>query len=69
HTTVVDSLFISRILGEPEKYSGDNTVETPSLSELRRIINEHDSWLIDFTKSVSVDELKRNVIFRFIDGG
>ncbi|EKA4523397.1 damage-inducible protein DinB [Vibrio cholerae] len=69
HTTVVDSLFISRILGEPEKYSGDNTVETPSLSELRRTMNEHDSWLVDFTQSVSTDELKRNVTFRFIDGG
>ncbi|ENM5899709.1 DinB family protein [Vibrio mimicus] len=69
HTTVVDSLFISRILDEPEKYSGDNTVETPSLSELRRTINEHDSWLVDFTQSVSADELKRNVTFRFIDGG
>ncbi|EKF9835833.1 DinB family protein [Vibrio cholerae] len=69
HTTVVDSLFISRILGEPEKYSGDNTVETPSLSELRRTMNEHDSWLVDFTQSVSADELKRNVTFRFIDGG
>ncbi|EPM7819452.1 DinB family protein, partial [Vibrio cholerae] len=69
HTTVVDSLFISRILGGPEKYSGDNTVETPSLSELRRTMNEHDSWLVDFTQSVSADELKRNVTFRFIDGG
>ncbi len=65
----MDSLFISRILGEPEKYSGDNTVETPSLSELRRTMNEHDSWLVDFTQSVSADELKRNVTFRFIDGG
>ncbi|ELJ8483818.1 DinB family protein, partial [Vibrio cholerae] len=69
HTTVVDSLFISRISGEPEKYSGDNTVEIPSLSELRRTMNEHDSWLVDFTQSVSADELKRNVTFRFIDGG
>ncbi|ERM53630.1 hypothetical protein P781_16185, partial [Vibrio mimicus CAIM 1883] len=66
---VVDSLFISRILGEPEKYSGDNTVETPSLSELRRTMNEHDSWLVEFTQSVTADELKRNVTFRFIDGG
>ncbi|MEW4447274.1 DinB family protein, partial [Vibrio cholerae] len=66
---VVDSLFISRILGEPEKYSGDNTVETPSLSELRRTMNEHDSWLVDFTQSISADDLKRNVTFRFIDGG
>ncbi|MBU1311468.1 MAG: DinB family protein [Gammaproteobacteria bacterium] len=69
HTTVVDSLFISRILGEPEQYTGDNTVETPSLSELRQTMNKHDSWLVDFTQSVTADELKRNVTFRFIDGG
>ncbi|EMP90565.1 dinB family protein, partial [Vibrio paracholerae 87395] len=32
-------------------------------------MNEHDSWLVDFTQSVSAYELKRNVTFRFIDGG
>ncbi|WP_070963446.1 DinB family protein [Vibrio sonorensis] len=69
HTTVVDSLFISRIAGEPEKYTAENTVETPSLSELRRTMDEHDSWLVNFTQSVSEEELKRNVTFRFIDGG
>ncbi|MCG2836987.1 DinB family protein [Photobacterium sp. WH77] len=68
HTTVVDSLFISRIIGEPEKYSGDNTVETPSLSELRQTMNEHDSWLINYTQSATPEELKRIVSFKFIDG-
>ncbi|MDO6581005.1 DinB family protein [Photobacterium sp. 2_MG-2023] len=68
HTTVVDSLFISRIIGESEKYSGDNTVETPSLSELRQTMNEHDSWLVNYTQSATPEELKRIVSFKFIDG-
>lgn len=68
HTTVVDSLFISRIVGESEKYSGDNTVETPSLSELRQTMNEHDTWLVNYTQSATPEELKRIVSFKFIDG-
>ncbi len=32
-------------------------------------MNEHDSWLFDFTQSFSADDLKRNVTFRFIDRG
>lgn len=68
HTTVVDSLFISRINGEPEKYSGDNTVETPSISELRQTMNDHDSWLVNYTQSATQEELKRLVSFKFIDG-
>ena len=68
HTTVVDSLFISRILGVPEKYSSDNTVETPTLSELRQIMEQNDSWLVRFTESVASEELQRNLSFKFIDG-
>ncbi|MBD1559970.1 damage-inducible protein DinB [Vibrio sp. S9_S30] len=68
HTTVVDNLFISRILGEPEKYSGDNTVETPTLMELRNTMDQNDSWLVNFTKSVSEAEIKRVVSFKFVDG-
>nr|WP_225445040.1 DinB family protein [Photobacterium arenosum] len=68
HTTVVDSLFISRIIGESEKYSSDNTVETPSLSELRQTMNEHDLWLVNYTQSATPEELKRIVSFKFIDG-
>jgi uncharacterized damage-inducible protein DinB len=68
HTTVVDSLFISRIMGEPEKYNADNTVETPTLSELRQIMEQNDSWLVRFTESVGLEELNRNVTFKFVDG-
>lgn len=68
HTAVVDSLFISRILGEPEKYEADNTLETPTLAELRQFMDQNDSWLVHFTESVSSDELRRNVSFQFTDG-
>ncbi|MGR2823750.1 DinB family protein [Vibrio vulnificus] len=68
HTTVVDSLFISRIMGEPEKYSGDNTVETPTISELREAMNQNDSWLVQYVCAASKEELKRVVPFKFIDG-
>ena len=68
HTSVVDSLFISRILGEPEKYHGDNTVETPTLSQLRETMNQNDSWLVQYAMSASQEELKRVVSFKFVDG-
>ncbi|PKM17491.1 MAG: damage-inducible protein DinB [Gammaproteobacteria bacterium HGW-Gammaproteobacteria-15] len=68
HTTVVDSLFISRILGEADQYTADNTEETPTLPELRQRMEQHDTWLVNFAKSSSPDELKRNISFRFIDG-
>ncbi|MGO2513041.1 DinB family protein [Marinomonas polaris] len=68
HTAVVDSLFISRILGEPEKYIGDNTVETPTLSELRETMNQNDFWLVQYVESASEQELKRVVSFKFVDG-
>lgn len=68
HTAVIDSLFISRISGEPENYSGDNTVETPTLSELRDTMNQNDSWLVHYIESASEQELKRVVSFKFVDG-
>ncbi|NIY90677.1 DinB family protein [Vibrio diazotrophicus] len=68
HTTVVDSLFISRILGEPEKYSADNTVETPTIAELRQTMEENDSWLVNYAQSLTPEELERSIVFKFVDG-
>lgn len=68
HTTVVDSLFISRILGEPEKYSADNTVETPTIAELRQTMEQNDSWLVNYAQSLTPEELERSVVFKFVDG-
>ena len=68
HTSVVDSLFISRITHSPELYSADNTPETPSLTELADTMNHHDQWLIDYTLQLSVQELEREIQFSFVDG-
>lgn len=68
HTAVVDSLFISRILNTQEQFAADNTVETPSLSELKDSMEENDSWLVKFAASVSSTDLERIIAFQFTDG-
>lgn len=68
HTAVVDSLFISRISDTAEAYAADNTVETPTLSELSKHMSNNDAWLIDFVKSATFAELGRCVTFKFTDG-
>jgi len=68
HTTVVDSLFISRLSGEAELYSGDNTRETPTFAELRARIAQNDAWLFDFVQRATADELRRVIAFHFTDG-
>lgn len=68
HTTIVDSLFTSRILGEPEKYTADNTVETPSFSELRERMAHNDTRLVQYAMSASKDELDKVIQFNFVDG-
>jgi uncharacterized damage-inducible protein DinB len=68
HTTVVDSLFISRIAGSPELYSADNTAETPTIAVLRERMATHDAWLMAFAEKATSDELGRTISFRFTDG-
>lgn len=68
HTTVVDSLFISRLSGEAEHYSADNTPETPTFAELKSRIAHNDTWLVDFARRATADELQRVIAFRFTDG-
>ncbi|TVP46640.1 MAG: damage-inducible protein DinB [Halomonas sp.] len=68
HTTVVDSLFISRMTGTQEQFSADNTVETPSFAELRDRLSENDLWLVKFTESLPANELERTITFQFTDG-
>lgn len=68
HTTVVDSLFISRLSGEAEQYGADNTRQTPTFAELKARIAHNDAWLVDFAERVTADELQRVISFRFTDG-
>ncbi|UQY33328.1 DinB family protein [Pseudomonas fulva] len=68
HTTVVDSLFISRLCSEAERYVADNTRETPKFAELKARIAQNDAWLVDFAERATGEELRRVIAFRFTDG-
>ena len=68
HTTVVDSLFISRMSGAPELYSADNTVETPTYSELKEKIERNDSWLVHFSATATPEIMNQVISFKFTDG-
>jgi uncharacterized damage-inducible protein DinB len=68
HTTVVDSLFISRMSGTPELYSADNTVETPTYPELKERIERNDSWLVHFSSTATPEILSQIISFTFTDG-
>lgn len=68
HTTVVDSLFISRMSGTPELYLADNTAETPTYFELKERIDRNDSWLVHFVATATPEVLNQIISFRFTDG-
>ncbi|WP_444928244.1 DinB family protein [Microbulbifer sp. TRSA002] len=67
-TAVVDSLFISRITETQELFSSDNTIETPTITELRERMNNNDSWLINFSQTATLSDLERIINFQFTDG-
>lgn len=68
HTTVVDSLFISRMSGTAELYSADNTAETPTLSELKERVEINDAWLVRFCAAATPEILSQVIPFSFTDG-
>ncbi len=67
HTTVVDNLFISRIVDTEEQYTSD-TPDTPTLPQLRERMEQNDSSLIKLAESASAEELDRVISFQFVDG-
>lgn len=68
HTSVVDSLFISRLSDTPELYQADNTLNTPTIDELRAFMLECDDWLIEFAKHLTPEIQHQRVSFQFVDG-
>ncbi len=66
HTAVVDALFVARIRGRPAPFEADNTVETPTLAALRRLMSKNDLELIEIAKSI--EALDQPICFTFSDG-
>ena len=69
HVYVVDRMFAAHLSGAIHGYTATNTVETPSLAELRAAVAELDAWYIEYVRNLPVDRLVEPVDFVFSDGG
>jgi uncharacterized damage-inducible protein DinB len=68
HIFVVDRIFAAHLCGERHNYSETNTLETPSLDELRSAVSDSDAWYIEYVEKLSPEKLQESVRFVFVDG-
>ncbi|RTE92698.1 DinB family protein [Bradyrhizobium sp. LVM 105] len=68
HYYVVAQIFAAHLSGTNHHYESDNTVETPTLSELRAAVAASDQWYLDYVQKVSAAKLSESVPFTFTDG-
>ncbi|UXI03039.1 DinB family protein [Photobacterium sp. TY1-4] len=68
HIYVVDHIFQSHILGIAHGYDATNTVETPSLDNLRDNVTALDQWFVSFCDTASQESMQRVIHFEFTDG-
>lgn len=68
HIYVVDRIFRAHLLGEPHGYTATNTDETPELGELQFAVAETDAWYEQYSASITAEQLKTSIAFKFTDG-
>lgn len=68
HYYVVAQIFAAHLSGVPHTYASDNTIETPTLDELRADVTSSDQWYLDYLRSVSPADLAETIPFAFTDG-
>lgn len=68
HTYVVDRIFAAHLVGVAHDFAADNTLETPSLEELRAALAASDRWYLDYLETVTPEQLSESVPFVFTDG-
>lgn len=68
HIYVVDRIFRAHLLGQEHGYTDSNTVETPELGELQFAVAETDAWYEQYSSSVTPEQLKTSIAFKFTDG-
>lgn len=68
HVYVVDRIFRAHLSGKSHSYTATNTTETPTLRALSDAVRETDQWYIDYSGSVTLEELEPPVGFLFTDG-
>ena len=68
HIYVVDRIFAAHLSGEPHTYTGTNTPETPTLTDLRDAVTKSDRWYVDYIASLPPEQLAESLSFTFTDG-
>jgi uncharacterized damage-inducible protein DinB len=68
HIYVVDSIFKAHLEGATHSYSASNTVDTPTLAELKACVEQTDDWYVQYAAALSSEALVERVPFRFTDG-
>lgn len=68
HYHIVARIFAAHLTGTDHGYTSDNTVETPSLDELRTAVAATDRWYQDYVRTAPPTVLSEAVAFSFTDG-
>jgi uncharacterized damage-inducible protein DinB len=68
HIYVVDRIFQAHLLGASHGFTATNTDETPELGELQFAVAETDAWYEQYSKSITPEQLKTSINFKFTDG-
>lgn len=68
HIHTVDRIFRGHLSGEAHGLSGTNTPETPTVAQLGEAVAEVDRWYVDYTRTLSPQQLDERIAFTFTDG-
>ncbi|NVZ20823.1 DinB family protein [Pseudomonas costantinii] len=68
HSQVVMQIFAAHLSGTPHSYSADNTLDTPTLDELRAALTVSEQWYRDYLRNTSAENLSEAIPFVFTDG-
>lgn len=68
HTYVVDRIFAAHLMSQEHSFGGTNTIDTPSLEQLTRIVGESDQWYVDYAGRTDAQSLSERLCFTFTDG-
>jgi uncharacterized damage-inducible protein DinB len=68
HYYVIARIFAAHLSGAQHRHTFDNTVETPTLHELRAAVTSSDQWYLDYLRSFSPANLSEVIPFAFTDG-
>lgn len=69
HNYVIDQIFQAHLDGRPHGHTARNTVDTPTLEDLREAQQTLDQWYVAWSDAINDEALDEKVSFTFVGGG